>query len=163
RSFNDGSGKSPLSGSIVVGSLRLNRTSSFWRTLTASAAIAAAVILTGCQTDGVDFAKAMKPLSPQMVALIGQMGMTKASPTGAHLMVHVDCSSRGCYAMTDDQISEIYSLARESFFGGQKAFQIQAYPFRMTPLNMAKHRNNPHFAFWKMLKQGSDHFEASRL
>ncbi len=65
--------------------------------------------------------------------------------------------------MTDDQISEIYSLARESFFGGQKAFQIQAYPFRMTPLNMAKHRNNPHFAFWKMLKQGSDHFEASRL
>ena len=33
----------------------------------------------------------------------------------------------------------------------------------MTPLNMAKHRNNPHFAFWKMLKQGYDHFEVSRL
>ena len=32
--------------------------------------------------------------------------------TGAHLMVHGDCSSRGCYAMTDDQISEIYALAR---------------------------------------------------
>jgi murein L,D-transpeptidase YafK len=38
--------------------------------------------------------------------------------TGAHLMVHGDCSSRGCYAMTDDQIGEIYALARESFFGG---------------------------------------------
>jgi len=27
--------------------------------------------------------------------------------TGAQVMVHGDCSSRGCYAMTDDQISEI--------------------------------------------------------
>jgi murein L,D-transpeptidase YafK len=50
--------------------------------------------------------------------------------------------------MTDEQIAEIYALARESFFGGQKSFQIQAYPFRMTPVNMAKHRNSPHLAFW---------------
>ena len=83
--------------------------------------------------------------------------------TGAFLMIHGDCSSRGCYAMTDEQIGEIYSLARESFLGGQKSFQIQAYPFRMTPLNMARHRNNPNIAFWKMLKEGNDHFEVSRL
>lgn len=82
--------------------------------------------------------------------------------TGSELMVHGDCSSRGCYAMTDEQIQEIYALARESFFGGQKAFQLQAMPFRMTALNMAKHRNNPNFAFWKMLKEGYDHFEASK-
>src|SRR5215813_3732320 len=81
--------------------------------------------------------------------------------TGSQLMVHGDCSSRGCYAMTDEQIQEIYALARESFFGGQKAFQLQAYPFRMTALNMAKHRNNPNFAFWKMLKEGYDHFDAT--
>ena len=81
--------------------------------------------------------------------------------SGSELMVHGDCSSRGCYAMTDEQIQEIYALARESFFGGQKAFQLQAYPFRMTALNMAKHRNNPNFAFWKMLKQGYDHFDAT--
>jgi hypothetical protein len=82
--------------------------------------------------------------------------------TGSELMVHGDCSSRGCYAMTDEQIQEIYALARESFFGGQKAFQLQALPFRMTALNMAKHRNNPNFAFWKMLKEGYDNFEASK-
>ena len=82
--------------------------------------------------------------------------------TGSQLMVHGDCSSRGCYAMTDEQISEIYSLGRESFFGGQKAFQFQAYPFRMTPLNMAKHRNNPNMPFWKMIKVGYDHFEVTR-
>ena len=81
--------------------------------------------------------------------------------SGSELMVHGDCSSRGCYAMTDEQIQEIYALARESFFGGQKSFQLQAYPFRMTALNMAKHRNNPNFAFWKMLKEGYDHFDAT--
>jgi murein L,D-transpeptidase YafK len=82
--------------------------------------------------------------------------------TGSQLMVHGDCSSRGCYAMTDEQIAEIYSLGRESFFGGQKAFQFQAYPFKMTPVNMAKHRNNPNMAFWKMIKEGYDHFEVTR-
>jgi murein L,D-transpeptidase YafK len=82
--------------------------------------------------------------------------------TGSELMVHGDCSSRGCYAMTDEQISEIYSLGRESFFGGQKSFQLQAYPFKMTPINMAKHRNNPHMPFWKMIKEGNDHFEVTR-
>jgi murein L,D-transpeptidase YafK len=83
--------------------------------------------------------------------------------TGAFLMIHGDCSSRGCYAMTDEQIGEIYSLARESFVGGQKAFQIQAYPFRMTPANFARHRTNPNIPFWKMLKEGNDEFEVTRI
>ena len=82
--------------------------------------------------------------------------------TGSELMVHGDCSSRGCYAMTDEQIAEIYSLGREAFFGGQKSFQFQAYPFHMTALNMARHRNSPHMAFWKMIKEGNDHFEVTR-
>jgi len=82
---------------------------------------------------------------------------------GAFLMIHGDCSSRGCYAMTDEQIGEIYSLAREAFLGGQKEFQLQAYPFRMTPANLARHRNNPNLAFWKMIKEGYDHFEVSHL
>jgi murein L,D-transpeptidase YafK len=81
--------------------------------------------------------------------------------TGSELMVHGDCSSRGCYAMTDEQIQQIYALARDSFFGGQREFQFEAFPFRMTALNMAKHRNNPNFKFWKMLKQGYDDFEAT--
>jgi murein L,D-transpeptidase YafK len=82
--------------------------------------------------------------------------------TGAQLMVHGDCSSRGCYSMTDEQISEIYALGRDAFFGGQKSFQVQAYPFRMTAQNFAKHRNNPNIAFWKMLKKGNDHFEVTQ-
>ena len=83
--------------------------------------------------------------------------------TGAFLMIHGGCSSAGCYAMTDEQIAEIYALAREAFFGGQKSFQLQAYPFRMSPLNVARHRNSPHMGFWKMIKQGYDHFEVTHL
>jgi murein L,D-transpeptidase YafK len=82
--------------------------------------------------------------------------------TGSFLMIHGDCSSAGCYAMTDEQIAEIYALARESFFGGQASFQIQAFPFRMTAQNMARHRNSPHMPFWRMLKLGYDHFEVTR-
>ncbi|GAB5376617.1 MAG: hypothetical protein AcusKO_30790 [Acuticoccus sp.] len=82
--------------------------------------------------------------------------------TGSHLMVHGDCSSRGCYAMEDQPIQEIYALARESFRGGQQGFQVQAFPFRMTPENMAKHADDENLEFWEMLKQGSDHFEVIR-
>lgn len=81
--------------------------------------------------------------------------------TGTHLMVHGDCSSRGCYAMEDQQIQEIYALAREAFRGGQQAFQVQAFPFKMTPDNMARYADNENLAFWEMLKEGSDHFEVT--
>ncbi|HLH98259.1 MAG TPA: murein L,D-transpeptidase family protein [Xanthobacteraceae bacterium] len=220
------------------------------RTLMASAALAAAVTLVGCDTDGVMLpsGRAMAPLSDKMLAEIEAKNMTKESPilvrlfkeeselevwkqdntgrfallktypicrwsgelgpkiklgdrqapegfytitpglmnpnsnyylaintgfpnaydrangrTGEFLMIHGDCSSAGCYAMTDEQIAEIYALARESFLGGQKSFQIQAFPFRMTPLNMAKHRDSPNMPFWKMIKEGYDHFEVTHL
>lgn len=80
--------------------------------------------------------------------------------TGSHLMVHGSCSSRGCYAMEDDKIEEIYQLARESFNAGAPSFQVQAFPFRMTDKNLKRHANDKHIKFWRMLKQGSDHFEA---
>jgi murein L,D-transpeptidase YafK len=82
---------------------------------------------------------------------------------GSFIMIHGTCASVGCYAMTDEQISEIYGLARDAFLGGKPAFQVQAYPFRMTPENMARHRTNPNLPFWQMLKIGNDHFEATHL
>ncbi len=82
--------------------------------------------------------------------------------TGQHLMVHGACSSAGCYSMNDDQIAEIFGLAREAFTGGQRDFQVHAFPFRMTPDNLARHRDNANLPFWRMLKQGYDHFEVTR-
>lgn len=83
--------------------------------------------------------------------------------TGTYLMIHGACSSAGCYSMTDEQVAEIYAMARDTFMAGQKSFQIQAFPFRMTPENMFANRDNEHFAYWKMLKIGYDQFEATKL
>lgn len=82
--------------------------------------------------------------------------------TGSHLMVHGACSSAGCYSMTDEAAGELFALARDSFRGGQTNFQIQAFPFRMTPENMARHADNQHMPFWRMLKEGYDHFELTK-
>ena len=83
--------------------------------------------------------------------------------TGANLMVHGACSSSGCYSMTDAQIEQIYAFGRDAFRGGQTEFQIQAFPFRMTAANMARYRNDPNYEFWKMLKEGYDHFEITKV
>ncbi|MCC0003281.1 MAG: murein L,D-transpeptidase [Methylobacteriaceae bacterium] len=82
--------------------------------------------------------------------------------TGGKIMVHGDCSSAGCFSMTDNQISEIYAIAREAFGGGQREIQMQSFPFRMTAENLAKHRLDPNMPFWRQLKQGSDYFEVAK-
>jgi murein L,D-transpeptidase YafK len=83
--------------------------------------------------------------------------------TGQNIMVHGDCTSAGCYAMTDAVVEEIFILAREALQGGQPSFQIQAFPFRMTAANMAAHKDDKWYDFWKNLKEGYDYFEISHL
>ena len=82
--------------------------------------------------------------------------------TGEALMVHGACSSSGCYAMTDQGIAEIYAVVEKALSSGQPQFQVQAFPFRMTATNMARHEGDPNMPFWMTLKQGYDAFEASR-
>ncbi|CAN7318226.1 murein L,D-transpeptidase [Rhizobium sp. LjRoot30] len=81
---------------------------------------------------------------------------------GTNLMIHGACSSSGCYSMTDEQVLEIYAFARDAFKGGQTSVQLQAFPFRMTAENMARHRYSEHSDFWKMLKVGYDNFEVTK-
>ena len=79
--------------------------------------------------------------------------------TGSYLMVHGDCVSIGCYAMTDDGIEEIYALAQAALIGPQRFFRVHVFPFRMTAANMEKHTNNEWLPFWNNLRDGYDHFE----
>ncbi len=81
--------------------------------------------------------------------------------SGSALMVHGNCKSAGCYAMTDAYIEEIFILAREAFNAGQTRFHVQALPFRMTTWNMMRHRFNQWYPFWVKLKEGYDAFEES--
>lgn len=83
--------------------------------------------------------------------------------TGANLMVHGDCKSRGCYAMTDAVVEEIYALAQGALLGGQEKFQVHAFPFRMTAANLKAHNESHWYKFWSNLKEGYDYFEATRL
>lgn len=82
--------------------------------------------------------------------------------TGDALMVHGACSSSGCYAMTDQGVGEIYPIVQEALRSGQDRFQVQAYPFRMTAENMARHREDPNMPFWRTLKEGYDIFAITR-
>jgi murein L,D-transpeptidase YafK len=83
--------------------------------------------------------------------------------TGQDIMVHGDCTSAGCYAMTDGVVEEIFILAYQALQAGQPAFQIQAYPFRMTAGNMTAHKDDEWYDFWKNLKEGYDYFEITHL
>ncbi len=83
--------------------------------------------------------------------------------TGDSVMVHGKCRSAGCYAMTDALVEEIYGVTREALKAGQPTFQLHAFPFRMTDARMAQMKTSKWFPFWKVLKQGYDHFEAHRI
>ena len=74
-------------------------------------------------------------------------------------MVHGNCVSIGCYAMTDRRIKEIYTIIHKAFENGQPYFRIHIFPFKMTETNMAIHKNSDWGEFWKNLKEGYDHFE----
>lgn len=82
--------------------------------------------------------------------------------TGEALMVHGACSSSGCYALTDQGVGEIYAVVSKALSSGQDRFQVQAYPYRMTPENMAQHKDDGNLPFWLTLKEGYDAFELTR-
>ena len=83
--------------------------------------------------------------------------------TGSFLMVHGNCVSIGCYAMTDEKIEEIYALVEAALKKGQKQVQVHAFPFKMTDENMALYLQNEWYDFWINLKEGYDYFETEHL
>ena len=82
--------------------------------------------------------------------------------TGIALMVHGNCVSIGCYAMTDPRIEEIYSLCDAALQNGQRFFRVHCFPFRMTEANMKKHRKSKWIKEWQNLKVGYDWFEKTK-
>ena len=81
--------------------------------------------------------------------------------TGSYLMVHGKCASIGCYAMGDRNIDDIYKLVESALINGQLSVAVHIFPFRMTQINLAKHKKSPWYKFWLNLKEGYDSFEKS--
>jgi murein L,D-transpeptidase YafK len=110
--------------------------------------------------------KQMKPDSNYHVAF--NLGFPNAydrslDRTGEYLMIHGKCKSAGCYAMTDALAEEIYALARDAFRNGQTAFEVHAFPFRMTDEKLARFKGQKNYSFWAMIKPGYDFFETYRV
>ena len=83
--------------------------------------------------------------------------------TGSALMVHGNCVSIGCYAMTDPFINEIYALSVAALKNGQPFFRVHAFPFRLNDESLAKYRQNKWYSFWLNLKAGYDFFEVHKV
>ncbi len=78
--------------------------------------------------------------------------------TGSALMVHGDCFSVGCYAMTDPVIEEIYAMVDAAFNHGQPFFRVHIFPFYMTDENMNIYKSSDSYLFWENIKEGYDFF-----
>lgn len=83
--------------------------------------------------------------------------------TGSALMVHGNCVSIGCYAMTDTGIEEIYTLAHKALEGGQPFFRVHIFPFKLTDTALQKAKMSKWYAFWANLKEGHDIFEQTNI
>jgi murein L,D-transpeptidase YafK len=83
--------------------------------------------------------------------------------TGSLLMMHGDCLSIGCYAMTDKGIDDIYRIAEAALRNGQREVSVHVFPFRMGAEKLASVSGHRWADFWTNLKQGYDIFEATRV
>ncbi len=79
--------------------------------------------------------------------------------TGSALMVHGECVSIGCYAMTNPYIDEIYTLVSHALKNGQPFVRVHIFPFEMTDENLARYKTHQWHSFWVNLKEGYDFFE----
>ena len=79
--------------------------------------------------------------------------------TGSAILIHGDCASIGCFAMTNPVNDEIDKLVLRSIDAGQAYVPIHVFPFRMTSDNFNRYDIPQWRDFWRNLKDGYDLFE----
>jgi len=95
--------------------------------------------------------------------------------TGGLVMVHGNCKSVGCFAMTDKGVEEIYGFVAAALTAGQKEVPVHIFPFRMTEAAIERETGGGFLSFlsndgsgqrwsgfWRNLKEGYDRFESTR-
>ncbi len=83
--------------------------------------------------------------------------------SGAFIMVHGDCKSVGCFAMTNDKIEEIYAFVRELIEGTQERVPVHVFPFRMTAANLKRHKEHAAAATWGPLMEAYNDFWKTQM
>ncbi len=94
--------------------------------------------------------------------------------TGGLVMVHGNCKSVGCFAMTDKGVDEIYGFVSAALARGQREVPVHIFPFRMTESAIAQeigggggflsflatdNGGRQWAGFWRNLKEGYDIFQ----
>lgn len=83
--------------------------------------------------------------------------------TGSALMVHGNCVSIGCYAMTDKYINEIYTIATAALNGGQEYFRVHIFPFKLGSGSLGQYAEHKWYSFWDNLSEGYQFFESHKV
>lgn len=78
--------------------------------------------------------------------------------TGSNIMIHGGCASRGCFAISDYYMEQLWVLAEAALRAGQERIGVEIYPFRMSDANLRAHAGLRWFEFWRSLKPAHDHF-----
>lgn len=82
--------------------------------------------------------------------------------TGSNLLIHGGCSSKGCFAIKDGPMEDIYALVSLAIKKGQTYFPLHIFPFRFTTKNWQRHKGHKWAAFWRELQPVYDKFNRKR-
>jgi murein L,D-transpeptidase YafK len=77
---------------------------------------------------------------------------------GGEIMIHGDCRSRGCLAMSDERIEELWLMARAA----KPPISVHLFPSRDIPALVKRGEQPEHHAFWNELDVGKRLFERTR-
>lgn len=83
--------------------------------------------------------------------------------TGSYLLIHGGCSSKGCFALENGPMSELFAQVKLAARAGQTIFPIHIFPFRFGEKNWAMFNKHRWSGFWKSLQPAYDYFNKHRL
>lgn len=77
---------------------------------------------------------------------------------GGEIMIHGNCASIGCLAMTDERVEELWTMA-SAFQVGERRVHVHIFPARDLPALLREPELSVHHRFWENLREGSLRFE----
>ncbi len=81
---------------------------------------------------------------------------------GSAIMIHGDCVSIGCLAMSDERIEELWVMARTMNKLKRRVY-VHLFPTRYIDALIKEDYDNKHIPFWQNIKEGYDMFEAKKI
>jgi murein L,D-transpeptidase YafK len=81
--------------------------------------------------------------------------------SGSDMLFHSGGRAAGSFALSREDMNEVYTLADAALRNGHDFFRVNIFPFRMTDARMeAEWKRQPKWiSFWTNLKEGYDFFE----